>query len=292
MKAHLTVATGLDENNLIPALVTIQSTISNAQDKSRLSFALFHTGLDDHVKQLVKGLLNSYGVAFSLINMPGILSGFTYKDTICTHRLYPLLIPQYFTSRNFVLSIGAGSLIRGDILSLLSDFPTGAKIGAVRCMYHALMDQPDSGPGRSEHHFSRNLLLFNRQAISPEEGQACIQLLDEEWPGRDETILNYLFRHALHLFPQSWNLQMPLFQQPDEAFIPSIRTAITSARNNMNLGQFASHLDPDDMTAALEQTNIHARDYRKIAASLMRQIQDRMPPLLFDPIWTALQNIT
>lgn len=299
----MTIAIGLRETNLIPALVSIRSILATTRNSQALSFAIFHDGINDQIISLVKIFLSSFEVDFSLINMPRILAGFTYKDIICEYLLYSLLIPQYFTSRDFILSVGAGSLVRGDVLSLLEQFPTEKKIGAVRCMSHAhtALDRFHNLTGtartvlqieNTDRYFSRNLLLFNRKAISTEESQACIQLLDEAWHTKDEAILNYLFRNSLHLFPQQWNFQMSLFSEPDEAFTPSCRQAIAKSRHDIKLGQFSSFFNPDDMDAALKQTNDLVREYKKTALSVMHDTQNKLAPLLFDPMWTTLEKIT
>ncbi|MCX8667716.1 hypothetical protein J3T99_08830 [Acetobacteraceae bacterium B3987] len=299
---HITIAIGLRENNLIPALVSIKSILTATRNKQALSFAIFHDGINESMTNLMKMVLSSFEVEFSLINMPRILSGFTYKDIICEYLLYPLLIPQYFTTRDFILSIGAGSLVRGDVLSLLEQFPTDKKIGAVHCMYHAHTDLDrfhnltDTARTvlhmeNTDRYFSRNLLLFNRKTISTEESQACIQLLDEAWHTKDEAILNYLFQNSLHLFPQQWNFQMPLFSEPNEAFAPSCRQAIAESRHDIKLGQFSSFLNPDDMDAALKQTNNLVREYKKTALVIMKTIQNTLGPSLFDPMWTKLEKI-
>lgn len=299
---HMTIAIGLRENNLIPALVSIKSILTATRNKQALSFAIFHDGINESMTNLMKMVLSSFEVEFSLINMPRILSGFTYKDIICEYLLYPLLIPQYFTTRDFILSIGAGSLVRGDVLSLLEQFPTDKKIGAVHCMYHAhtgldrfhnLTDTARTvlHMENTDRYFSRNLLLFNRKTISTEESQACIQLLDEAWHTKDEAILNYLFQNSLHLFPQQWNFQMPLFSEPNEAFAPSCRQTIAESRHDIKLGQFSSFLNPDDMDAALKQTNNLVREYKKTALTIMKTIQNTLGPSLFDPMWTKLEKI-
>ncbi len=300
---HMTIAIGLKENNLIPALVSIKSILETTRNNRALAFAIFHDGINEQITSLVKMFLSSFEVDFSLINMPRILAGFPYKDIICEYLLYPLLIPQYFTSRNFIMSIGAGSLVREDVLSLLEQFPTEKKIGAVRCMYHAHTDLDRfhnlTDTARTvlqiedtDRYFSRNLLLFNRQAISAEESQACIQLLDEGWHTKDEAILNYLFCNSLHLFPQQWNFQMPLFSKPDEAFVPSCRQAIAESRHNIKLGQFSSFLAPDDMDAALKQSNDLVQEYKRMALSVIHDTQNKLAHLLFDPMWTTLEKIT
>lgn len=299
---HLTIAMGLSETNLIPVLVSIKSLLATTRNPHDLAIALFHDGIASPMANMVKHVLSSCGTAFTLIDMPRILSGFAYKDIICDEMLYPLLIPQYFTSRTFVLSLGAGALVRDDITTLLEQFPTEKKLGAVRCLYHAHKQhdafygltreaEQDIGLTHPERYFSRNLLLFNRNAISTMEGQACIQLLDKGWRARDEAILNHLFQHELHLFPQSWNIPMELFTEPEDRFIPSARQAVTEGRKDVKICQFSSSLHPNRIDIGLNQTNNHAQDYKAIARTIMHDMADYAPQALCGPMWDIMSAI-
>lgn len=292
---HMTVAMGLSDDNLIPALISIKSMFASTGDSRRLSLAMFHDGISHYMTELVKTLMASHGVQFSLINMPHILSGFAYRDVICDEMLYSLLIPQYFTSRDFVLSIRAGSLVRGDVLSLLEQFPADRKIGAVRCLYHAHLphDQfygltrrarEETGVVDTDRYFSRNLLLFNRKAISAAEGQACIQRLDEGWHSHDEAILNHLFQHDLHLFPQAWNIPMELLAEPEDDFSPIARQALAESRNDVKICQFP-------LSSPLDLTDRYAQEYVKIARSVTHDITDIAPQILCGSMWNTMSLI-
>ena len=299
---QMTITLGLNERNMLPTLITIKSIMDHTNHKQNISFALFSDKMNDYALNIFETLLSGYGYTYSIIKLHDILSGFIYEDIICDDLLYPLLIPQYFTSKDLVLSLGTHSFVQGDILTLLENFPADKKIGAVRCMMHGhkQYSQFYGLDHEAEHllkldnprdYFSRNLLLFNRRAIAPIEGQACIQLLDEGWRARDEAILNRLFQQSCHLFPQEWNIQMELFHEPADAFHDPIAQELARSRHSIKLCQFSAPLDPESMTTLPEQTNDHVQEYRNTATAIMQDIRQLAPPVMFGSMWNKLHDI-
>lgn len=299
---QLTIALGLNEDNMLPTLVTIRSIMDHTARKQDISFTIFAGTINKYAADLFQKVLSHYGYAYSFITLHNILSGFVYEDIICDSLLYPLLIPQYFTSKDFVLSLGAHSFVRGDVMTLLNGFPADKKIGAVRCMMHGHRQYSQFygldhesihvlGLNNPRDYFSRNLLLFNRKAISPVEGQACIQLLDEGWRAQDEAILNRLFQQSCHLFPQEWNMQMELFPEPDGAFHPPIAPELAQNRQKVKLCQFSTPLSPETTGTAFEQTNDHVQAYKETAASIMYEIRRLASCTLFGSMWDTLRDL-
>lgn len=299
---QMTIALGLNEENLLPTLITIRSVMEHTAYKEDISFTIFSDGVNRHATNLVKDILTRHGHAHSFVNLHDLLAGFAYGDIIRSSLLYPLLIPQYFTSKDFVLSLGTHSFVRGDVLTLLDGFPEDRKIGAVRCMMHGHrqygqfygLDHEAThvlGLDNPRDYFSRNLLLFNREAISPVEGQACIQLLDEGWRAQDEAILNHLFHRSCHLFPQEWNVQMDLLQEPDDAFHDPVAQELARGRNAMKLCQFSSPMNPEEAGTALERMDGPVQEYRKTAAAVMQDVRHQAPHAMFGSMWNTLLSM-
>lgn len=299
---QLTIALGLNEENMLPTLITIRSVMDHTARKQDISFTIFSDNISRYAVDLFRKILSSYGYTYSLADLHTVLSGSPYEDTLREGLLHPLLIPQYFTSKNFILSLGTHSLVLGDVLTLLDDFPLDRAIGAARCMMHGhrQYSQFYGLDHESEHvlglnsprdYFSRNLLLFNRNAMSLREKQACIQLLDEGWRARDEAILNHLFQQSCHLFPQEWNVQMELLQEPDDAFHDPISQELARSRHDVKLCQFSTPLNPDTLGATPEQTDRHVQEYRKTAATIMHDIRRQAPHVLFGSMWDTLLKL-